>query len=449
MNNSHMIIENAVDSRRGPENGGRLRSRIRRGLVGPLVLLVPSMAAASMGCSSTASEGTSSMSQAVTAPVLGAARSYAVLAGSTVTNTGSTVVTGDLGVSPGTAVTGFPPGQVKGGAIHSADANALQAQTDTTTAYNALAGQSCDRTLTGTDLGGLTLTTGTYCFSSSAQLTGTLTLDAQGDPSAVFVFQMGSTLTTASNSSVVMINGGNPCNVYWQVGSSATLGTGTTFEGNILALASITLTTDVSLTGRALARTAAVTMDTNVVNGSSCSGSATNSTDGGSAADAVSPTADAVSPVVDAVSPVVDAISPAVDAISPAVDACPGVAAPPPPPPPPPPEIIDSGVAPGTDAGEGKTYCGEKCVDLQTDSNHCGSCNTNCSGSELCVEGTCVNPQTDCNHCGPDDQACGQDESCIKGECSANSKPGSGWWPMWNLSNYHYNHNQSWGSPHN
>src|SRR4029077_4061933 len=136
------------------------------------------------------------------------------------------------------------------------------------------------------------LTAGTYCFSSSAQLTGTLTLDAQGDASAVFVFQMGSTLTNARNSSVVMINGGNPCNVYWQVGSSATLGTGTAFEGNIVALASITLTTDVSVTGRALARTAAVTMDTNVVDASSCGGSTPN-TDGGGAADAISPPADA------------------------------------------------------------------------------------------------------------------------------------------------------------
>jgi hypothetical protein len=362
MNNSKTMIENTVDSQRGPESGSRLPLRIRRSLIG--LLVVPGAAAAAMGCSSPASDGTSRVSQAVTAPVLGAVVSYAVLAGSTVTNTGPTVVTGDLGVSPGTAVTGFPPGQVNGGAIHSADANTLQAQTDTTTVYNALAGQSCDRTLTGTDLGGLTLTAGTYCFSSSAQLTGTLTLDAQGDPSAVFVFQMGSTLTTASNSSVAMINGGNPCNVYWQVGSSATLGTSTAFDGNIVALASITLTTDVSVTGRALARTAAVTMDTNVVDASSCSGSTPNA-DGGGAADAISPSA----------------------------DACLDVIAPPPP-------VIDSGTAPGTDADEGKTYCGWERCNLHTDSHHCGSC----------------------------DNVCGWSESCVDGECRAHKQRSHGWW---------------------
>ena len=108
------------------------------------------------------------------------------------------------------------------------------------TAYNDLAGQACDTNLTGQDLGGKTLTPGVYCFNTSAQLTGDLVLDAQGNPAAVWIFQMGSTLTTASNASVVVINGGSSCNVFWQVGSSATLGTGTAFKGNILALASIT-----------------------------------------------------------------------------------------------------------------------------------------------------------------------------------------------------------------
>ena len=137
------------------------------------------------------------------APWLGAASSFAVLGGSTVTNTGASTIDADLGVSPGTAVTGFPPGTVGGGSIHAADALALQAQTDTTSAYNDLAGQVCT-SLTG-DLGGRTLAPGVYCYSSAAQLTGTLTLDAQGDARAVFVFQIGSTLTTASNASVVMI----------------------------------------------------------------------------------------------------------------------------------------------------------------------------------------------------------------------------------------------------
>jgi hypothetical protein len=204
------------------------------------------------------------------APSLGSAQSFAVLGGSTVTNTGSSTITGDLGLSPGSSVTGFPPGIVVSGTIHAADATALAAQNSLTTAYNALASQECTLDLTGQDLGGKTLTAGVYCFSTSAQLTGTLTLDAQGSASAVFIFKIGSTLTTASGSSVVVINGGSPCNVYWQVGSSATLGTTTSFAGNILALASITLNTGASVTGRTLARTGAVTLDTNNVSVSSC-----------------------------------------------------------------------------------------------------------------------------------------------------------------------------------
>ena len=205
-----------------------------------------------------------------TAPSLGTAQSFAVLGGSTVTNTGPSVITGDLGVSPGSAVTGFPPGSVVSGTIHAADAVALAAQGGVTTAYNSLAGQVCSRDLTGQDLGGMTLTAGVYCFSSSAQLTGTLTLNAQGNANAVFIFQIGSTLTTASASSVVFINGGSVCNVFWQVGSSATLGTTTSFVGNILALTSITLTTGASVTGRALARNGAVTLDSNIVSASPC-----------------------------------------------------------------------------------------------------------------------------------------------------------------------------------
>jgi hypothetical protein len=171
------------------------------------------------------------------APTLGTAGSFAVLAGSTVTNTGPSVISGNLGVSPGSAVTGFPPGMVVNGVINAGNAVAAQAQSDALVAYNSLAGQACDVNLTGQDLGGLTLTPGVYCFSTSAFLTGTLTLNAQGDPNAVFIFQIGSTLITASNSSVVVINGGTGCNVFFQVGSSATLGTGTSFTGNILALA--------------------------------------------------------------------------------------------------------------------------------------------------------------------------------------------------------------------
>ena len=201
---------------------------------------------------------------AQTAPPLGQAGSFAVLGGSAVTNTGASVIVGDLGIWPNTAssITGFPPGTVIG-TIHAADAVAQQAQSDLTTAYDNLAGQACNTTLTGTDLGGLTLTSGVYCFTSAAQLTGILTLDAQGNPNAVFIFQIGTTLTTASNSSIRVINGGSNCNVYWQVGSSATLGTGTAFAGNVLALSSITATTGSSVSGRMLARNGAATLDTN------------------------------------------------------------------------------------------------------------------------------------------------------------------------------------------
>ena len=195
---------------------------------------------------------------------LGTSQRFGVLGASAVTNTGLTVVNGDLGVSPGSAITGFPPGIVNG-TIHQTDAVAAQAQADATTAYNTLAGLACNTVLTGQDLGGLTLTPGVYCFSSSAQLTGTLTLNAQGNPNAVFVFQIASTLTTASNSSVQIINGGQLCNVFWQIGSSATLGTNTSFIGSILALASVTLNTGATLSGRALALNGAVTLDSNKI----------------------------------------------------------------------------------------------------------------------------------------------------------------------------------------
>ncbi len=200
------------------------------------------------------------------AQFLGSANSFAVLAGSTVTNTGPTVLSGDLGVWPGSAITGFPPGIVINGSVFPGDAVAQAAQGAVTIAYDILAGETPTQNLTGQDLGGLTLFAGVYHFDTSAQLTGNLTLNAQGDPNARFDFQIGSTLTTAGSSIVTVINGGTGHNVYWQVGSSATLGTTTAFRGHILALTSITLTTGAIIDqGSALARNGAVTLDSNLI----------------------------------------------------------------------------------------------------------------------------------------------------------------------------------------
>ncbi len=199
------------------------------------------------------------------APPLGSAASYAVVASSAVTNTGPTVVNGDLGVSPGSSVTGFFPPGIVTGTINAGNGAALAAQTSVTAANDALTTQACDVDLTGSDLGGLTLTPGTYCFSTSAQLTGNLTLNGLGNAGSVWVFKIGSTLTTASGSSVSFINGGQPCGVFWQVGSSATLGTTTSFSGNIIAAASITLNTGANNAGGLFAQTAAVTLDSNIV----------------------------------------------------------------------------------------------------------------------------------------------------------------------------------------
>jgi hypothetical protein len=199
------------------------------------------------------------------AALLGAAQSFAVLGATTVTNTGATAIFGDLGVSPGSAITGFPPGVVTGGSIHAGDASATQAHADLATAYTVVSGEVATTDLTG-DLGGLTLTPGVYRFATAAALTGTLTLDAQNNPDAEFTILIGTTLITASNSSVQFINGTRGDNVFFQVGSSATLGSNTAFAGNILANTSVTLTTGASITdGRALAVNAAVTLDTNSV----------------------------------------------------------------------------------------------------------------------------------------------------------------------------------------
>ena len=204
---------------------------------------------------------------------LGTASSFGVLGASTVTNTGPSVVNGDLGLYPGTSITGFPPGIVNG-TIDQTNAAAMQAQADALTAYNVLAGLSSTANLTGMNLGGLTLTPGVYTFNSSALLTGTLTINFQGLSNQNVVFQMGSTLTTASASVVSVINPGVNDNIYWQVGSSATLGSTTDFEGSILANTSITLDTGTTINcGRVIALNAAVTMDDNTINIDDCPGS--------------------------------------------------------------------------------------------------------------------------------------------------------------------------------
>jgi LPXTG-motif cell wall-anchored protein len=208
---------------------------------------------------------------------LGTTASFAVLAGTTITNTGPTTIGGstggNIGVSPGTSITGFPPGTVEG-TIHNADATALQAQSDLVVAYDDAAGRAVTADLTGQDLGGMTLTTGVYSFSSSAQLTGTLILDAQGDPEAVFIFQISSTLTTASSSVVSLINGARFCRVFWQVGSSATLGTNTSFVGHIFALTSIDAQNGATVQGQLLARNGAVTLNNNTITNGDCEATA-------------------------------------------------------------------------------------------------------------------------------------------------------------------------------
>jgi hypothetical protein len=332
--------------------------------------------------------------------VLGTAQAFAVLAGSAVTNTGPTTVEGDLGVDPGSAVTGFPPGLVTDGTIHRSDVVALQAQTDTTTAYDTLAGLAITEDLSGQDLGGMTLVAGVYHFSSSAQLTGALTLDAKGDPSAVFVFQVASTLTTASGSSVLVVDSAQGCNVFFQVGSSATLGTTTTFKGNIIALASITLDTGATVSGRTLARNGAVTMDSNDVSILSCAASTDAGTDTGgdssSGADS-SPDAGGISEA-------------GADTSSPAEAAA------------------DAGEG-GSNLCCGGVLCGTSCIDLSGDIANCGSCGNACASSQFCAAGTCVtcgsvcagacvDLATDDANCGTCGNACPASQACTGGSCA-------------------------------
>lgn len=200
---------------------------------------------------------------------LGSASNFAVLAGSAITNTGSSIINGDIGSFPTPTITGFPPGIING-VNHMGDGSTQAAKTDVTAAYNSAAGQTPVSTVP-TELGGTTKTAGIYSSAAGTfGITGTLTLDAQGDPSAVFLFKTASTLITAGASNVALVNGAQACNVFWQVGSSATLGTNSTFKGTILALTSVTLTTGANVEGRVLAQNGAVTLDTNTVTKAIC-----------------------------------------------------------------------------------------------------------------------------------------------------------------------------------
>jgi hypothetical protein len=238
--------------------GGRM-FRIGLALLGALSTLV--FASSALGAAATVG--------------LGSAGSFSVLGGSTVTNTGPTTMFGDLGLSPGSSVTGAPHVL---GQTHVDDAVAIGAKAALTTAYNDAASRPSDGSA-GTDLSGQRFLPGVRTASSSLLLSaGSVTLDALGDPNAVFIFKIGSTLTTGSNTSVSLVNGAQACNVFWQVGSSATLGTGTRFVGTVMAAESITATTAATIHGRLLASVGAVTLDTNTITTSNCGSGGTETT---------------------------------------------------------------------------------------------------------------------------------------------------------------------------
>ncbi len=233
-------------------------------------LIVPLCGAAALCLVAATAISAGVASAAPPAILLGTSGTFAVLAGTTITNTGPSVISGDVGVAPGTAITGFPPANlINGSSEHVADGVASDAQADLTTAYNVAAHAASTESVSA-DLGNHTLVAGVYTSASSLGLTGDVTLDGQNNPDSVFVFQAGSTLTTASNSTVSLINGASACNVFWQIGSSATLGTDTTFVGNIMALASASLGTGSTVEGRVLASNGAVTLDTNTITAPTC-----------------------------------------------------------------------------------------------------------------------------------------------------------------------------------
>lgn len=233
---------------------------------------------------------------ATTSVNLASASAYAVLAGSTITNTGPSVIAGDIGLSPGTAITGFPPGVQSSGVTNVANAPALMAQADLTAAYLDAASRTPFNTVSG-DLGGSTLVPGVYQSASSLALTGTVTLNGGGDASSVFIFKAGSTFVSATGSNVVLENGAQACNVFWQVGSSVTLGTTSQMSGTFMALTSITLNTGAQVSGRVLARNGAVTLDDNAITTPTCAAAvATTTTSLATTTTTVAPTTTTVAP---------------------------------------------------------------------------------------------------------------------------------------------------------
>src|SRR5580692_8251943 len=249
-------------SRRSALRAGRRTFRVVLLLLGSLSTLL--FASSALGATATVG--------------LGSAAPFSVVAVSFDKNTGPTTMFGDLGLSPGSSVTGAPHVL---GQTHVDDAVAIGAKNALTTAYNDAAGRPSSGSA-GTDLAGQTFLPGVRTASSSLLLSsGSVTLDAQGDPNAVFVFQIGSTLITGSSTSVLLVNGAQACNVFWQVGSSATLGTGTSFVGTIMASTTITANTAATIHGRLLARTGAVNLDTNTITTSTCASSESGEGGGG------------------------------------------------------------------------------------------------------------------------------------------------------------------------
>lgn len=317
-----------------------------------------------------------------TAPPLPEGEPFAALAATILTNAGASTVIGDLGIYPGVTLKGFPPGKISG-TPHVADSSAQQAQWDAAAAYDFIAAQPCDVYLTGQDLGTRTLTPAVYCTTlANAQLTGTLTLDAGGDPNALFVFQIAGTLATAPNSSVVVRNGASPCRVFWQVGASATLGAASQFAGTLIGLADITLANDVTVNGRVLARSGALTLSRDHIDLSACAGPS-HSSDG--------------------------------DAGNAATDGGTGDAA-----------EADAGNCYSSVFG---TMCENHCVNLRSDSANCGECGHACPDGLPCLaafcgtcpgticEGWCVDLNYDRHHCGRCGNPCGPNEACNRGTC--------------------------------